>query len=68
MLEVSVIKTVEDAFDDFRADRLTDPMLRYNTNERDVFLAGWKAASAKRKSVKENVWFTAPVAPEDDPE
>lgn len=60
--------TIQDAFDDFRADRLTDPMLRYNTTERDVFAAGWKAASQKKPNVKENVWFHAPVAQEDDPE
>lgn len=63
-----MIKTVEDAFDNFRADRLTDPMMRYNTNERDVFLAGWKAASVKHSPVRESAWFHAPVAPEDDPE
>jgi hypothetical protein len=68
ILEVNVMITVQDAFDDFRADRLTDPMLRYNTTERDVFAAGWKAAGQKKPNVKENVWFSAPVAPEDDPE
>jgi len=62
------VKTVEDAYEDFWADRITDPMRRYSSSEREVFAAGWKAASVKRKSVKENVWFYAPVAPEDDPE
>jgi hypothetical protein len=63
-----VTKTIQDAFDDFRADRLTDPMLRYNTTERDVFAAGWKAAGEKRVGVKENVWVNAPVIADEDPE
>jgi hypothetical protein len=68
MLEVSVMKTFEDAYDDFRADRLTDPVMRYNTTERDIFAAGWKASGQKRLAVKENVWVHAPVIADDDPE
>lgn len=63
------MKTViDDAYDDFWADRLTDPMLRYSATDKDIFVAGWKAAGMKKPYIKENVWFAAPVAPEDDPE
>lgn len=61
-------KTIEDAYEDFRADRLTDPVMRYSTTERDVFAAGWKASGQKRVGVKENVWFHAPTTEDDDPE
>lgn len=62
------MKTINDAYDDFRADRMTDPMLRYGTTERDVFQAGWKAANIKISPAKENVWFNTPVLDDDDPE
>jgi hypothetical protein len=63
-----VVKTVEDAYEDFWADRITDPMRRYSSSEREIFAAGWKAATKKRAPIRESVWFSAPVAPEDDPE
>lgn len=59
----------EDAWDDFHADRLTDPMRRYAADERDVFMAGWRAAEKRSSApVRQSVWITAPNAVEEDPE
>ena len=63
------MKKIDEAWDDFRADLMTDPVTRYAHTERDVFDAGWKAAQRRSPaSVKKSVWVNAPTAPEDDPE
>lgn len=60
---------VEDAWNDFRADMMTDPVSRYARQERDVFIAGWKAANRRLSpNVKQSVWVNAPTLPDDDPE
>jgi len=60
---------VEEAWDDFRSDMMTDPVARYASNSRDVFVAGWRAAQRRpNPSVKESRWFNAPTAPDDDPD
>ena len=60
---------IDEAWDDFRADLMTDPVTRYAHTERDVFNAGWKAAQRRNpNAVKQSVWVNAPIAPEDDPE
>tara|TARA_R110000796_G_scaffold125868_1_gene240432 strand:+ start:699 stop:893 length:195 start_codon:yes stop_codon:yes gene_type:complete len=60
---------IEEAWLDYQADSLTDPMHRYEHNHKDIFQAGWDAAQKNRvKKVRESVWVHAPVAPDDDPE
>ena len=60
---------VEEAWNDFRADMMTDPVARYASNNRDVFIAGWRAARRRNNpNVKESQWFDAPTIPDDDPE
>lgn len=60
---------IDDAWQEFRADMMTDPVSRYTRNERDIFTAGWKAAQRRQPTVvKESVWFDVPTAPDTDPE
>jgi len=63
------VAKIDEAWDDFRADLMTDPVTRYAHTERDVFNAGWKAAQRRNPTaVKQSVWVNAPTAPDDDPE
>ena len=63
------MKKIDEAWDDFRADLMTDPVTRYAHTERDVFDAGWIAAQRRSPvGIKKSVWVNAPTAPDDDPE
>jgi hypothetical protein len=63
------VKTTDDAWLDYRADKLTDPIKRYTTSERDIFEAGWVAAQKRHSTpVRESVWVSAPRVDDDDPE
>lgn len=60
---------VDDAWQEFRVDMMTDPVRRYARDEKDIFAAGWKAAQRRQPTVvKESVWFDVPTPPDDDPE
>lgn len=59
----------EEAWYDFRADMLTDPVRRYSHDDREIFIAGWKAAQRRNTpAMRESVWYPVPSAPDDDPE
>jgi len=63
------MKNTEDAWGDYLVDKLTDPVRRYNTSEREIFEAGWVAAQKRHATpVRESVWVSAPLAVDDDPE
>lgn len=60
---------IDEAWNEFRADLMTDPVVRYAHTERDVFDAGWKAAQRRNPvGIKRSLWVHAPTAPNDDPE
>lgn len=60
---------IDDAWQEFRADMMTDPVRRYSSDQRDIFAAGWKAAQRRPTPVvKESVWFNVPTLPDTDPE
>lgn len=63
------MKSTEEAWNSYRADKLTDPAKRYINDEREIFEAGWVAAQ-KRHPIphKESVWFVAPSVSDEDPE
>lgn len=64
-----MIDPIEEAFRDFQADTLTDPVKRYTHDDKEVFRAGWIAAQKKPvAAARQSVWISAPVAPNDDPE
>lgn len=60
--------SLTEAWDDFRADKMVDPAKRYIHDDQEIFIAGWRAAQSKPRSVQESIWVSAPVAPDDDPE
>jgi hypothetical protein len=63
------MKATDEAWDNFRIDKLTDPARRYIRDDREIFEAGWTAAQKRHPSpFRESVWVAVPPAPEDDPE
>ena len=61
-------ETFEEMWRDYQADALTDPQYRYSHDHKAIFRAGWTAAQRKTSGVRESIWVSAPVAPDDDPE
>jgi len=60
---------IEEAYTEYKFNKMVDPATRYSNDEREVFAAGWSASQKRPTStVKESVWVHAPVAPDDDPE
>ena len=60
---------VDEAWQEFRVDMMTDPVRRYSRDDRDIFAAGWKAAQRRNTpTVKQSVWFDVPTPPDTDPE
>ena len=60
---------IEEAFSNYKINKMIDPATRYSNDEREVFAAGWSASQKKETNfVKESVWVHVPVAPEDDTE
>ena len=60
---------VDQAWMDYQADALTDPMYRYSHDHKAIFRAGFMASQKKHVGIKESVWITAPAVPEEvDPE
>lgn len=59
---------VDKAWMDYQTDALTDPMYRYSHDHKAIFRAGYQASQKKYVGIKESVWVTAPVAPDEDPE
>jgi len=67
--EIKMIDKIEEAFSNYKINKMVDPATRYSNDEREVFAAGWSASQKRPTStVKESVWVHAPVAPDDDPE
>ena len=63
------MKSTEEAWNQYRVDKLTDPARRYIKDEREIFEAGWRAAQKRHPApYKESVWIAAPNASEEDPE
>lgn len=60
---------IEEAFAEYKLNKMIDPATRYTSNEKDIFRAGWSASQKRVAPVaKESVWVNAPVAPDEDPE
>ena len=60
---------IEEAYTEYKFNKMVDPATRYTHDDRDVFRAGWSASQKKETNfVKESVWVHVPVAPEDDTE
>ena len=60
---------LEQAWMDYQADALTDPMYRYSHDHKAIFRAGYVASQKRHVGIKESVWVSAPQAPEEvDPE
>ena len=60
---------IEDAYTEYKLNKMIDPATRYTSDEKDTFRAGWSASQKRVAPVaKESVWVNAPAAPEDDPE
>lgn len=58
-----------EAWLDYQADSLTDPMHRYEHNHQEIFRAGWTAAQKKTiGNIRESIWVHAPIANDEDPE
>jgi hypothetical protein len=64
-----LMRATEDAWLQYRTDKLTDPARRYINDDREIFEAGWVAAQKRHPApYKESVWVPAPTAIDDDPE
>lgn len=64
-----MIDKIQEAYTEYQSDKMVDPATRYTHDDQEIFRAGWVAAQKKNFSqVRQSVWVTAPVAPDDDPE
>jgi hypothetical protein len=60
--------SLEEAWQNFRADVMTDPQYRYTHDHKEIFRAGWRAGQTNHPAGTRSVWITAPDAIDDDPE
>jgi len=60
--------SIEQAWTEYQFAKMVDPATRYDHDDRAIFRAGWIAAQKKPTPVRESIWVSAPVAPDDDPE
>jgi len=59
----------DEAWVEYQFEKMVDPVKRYTHDDKEIFEAGWRAATKPVSvNVKESVWVHAPVAPDDDPE